>query len=74
MEFITKTLGEWMTHIGQTYPDKEVIVFEDTITVNKGTDREYSYPLHYRKTYSELDREIEIYARAFYKLGIRRLF
>ena len=72
MEFINKTLGEWMEHIASVYPDKEAIVFEDKITVNKGTDKEYSYPLNYRKTYLELNREIEIYARAFYKLGIRR--
>jgi len=72
MEFITKTLGQWMEHIAETYPEKEAVVFDDQILVGKGTPEEYTYHLTYRRTYKEFNEDIEKYARAFYKMGIRK--
>ena len=56
MEFINKTLGEWMDHIAETYPDHPAVAFDDMF--------------EYRRTYKEFNEECERYAKAFMALGI----
>ena len=56
MEFINKTLGEWMDHIAESYPDHPAVVFDDVF--------------EYRRTYKEFNEECERYAKAFMALGI----
>ncbi len=72
MEFIDKTLGQWMEHMAQTNPDGEAVVFEDKIVVNKGREDEYSYELNYRRTYSALLHDIDRTAKAFLAIGIEK--
>lgn len=58
MEFINKTLGEWMDNIAETHPDKMAVVFNDMF--------------EYRRTYKEFNEECDRYAKAFMAMGIKK--
>lgn len=58
MEFIDITLGEWMDKIAAEYPDQPAVIYTDKFD--------------YRRTYREFNDEIDIIARAFMALGIKR--
>lgn len=63
MEFIDKTIGEWMDHIAEISPDRPAVVFSDTIQDVK---------IDYRRTYRELNDECDRTAKAFMALGVKR--
>ncbi|MCL2517140.1 MAG: AMP-binding protein [Oscillospiraceae bacterium] len=58
MEFIEKTLGEWMDHIADTHPDRPAVVFDDMF--------------EYRRTYREFNDECNRYAKSLMALGIKK--
>lgn len=63
MDFINKTLGDWMDYAAEISPDRPAVVFSDTIQDVK---------IDYRRTYSELNSECDRIAKAFMALGIKR--
>ena len=72
MEFINDTLGVWMDKMAEQNGDCEAVVFDDTIVVNKGSEKEYSYRLTYRKNYRDFNADCDRYAKAFLALGIEK--
>ncbi len=58
MEFIDKTLGDWLTHIAEKYPDQPAVAGGNAFA--------------YRRTYSEFNADCDLYAKAFLALGIGR--
>lgn len=57
MEFINMTLGKWMDHMAETYPDQPAVA--------------YNQKFEYRRTYKEYNDECNTIAKAFLALGVR---
>ena len=55
--FIDKTLGSWMEHLAQTYPEHEALVY-----VDRGL----------RLTYKELNEKAKQVAKGFLKMGVKK--
>ncbi len=63
MQFIERTLGGQLDYMAQRFPDREAVVFEDTIAGRE---------VKYRRTYAQFNADCERVARALWSLGVRR--
>ena len=58
MEFINKTIGEWMDKMASEHPDQPAVI--------------YTHDFEYKRTYKEFNDEAHKIARAFLALGIKK--